>query len=68
MGAGKSSLVHVLLRTVEPQGELTYLLEGRNALQMDLSSLKRKINVVSQQSFIFTASISKNIDPFAAST
>ena len=68
MGAGKSSLVHVLLRTVEPQGELTYLLEGRNALQMDLSSLKRKINVVSQHSFIFKASISKNIDPFAAST
>ncbi|MEJ2603629.1 MAG: ABC transporter ATP-binding protein [Gammaproteobacteria bacterium] len=59
-GAGKSSLIKLMLRFYEPrQGEI--LLDGRPITAFTLESLRRNIGLVSQEVFLFQGSIRENI-------
>ncbi len=59
-GAGKSSLIKLLLRFYDPvQGEI--LLDGRPLADIRLDSLRRQIGLVSQDVFLFQGSVRENI-------
>ena len=59
-GAGKSSLIKLLLRFYEPErGEV--LLDGRPLAEYRLESLRRNIGLVSQDVFLFQGSVRDNI-------
>ena len=59
-GCGKSTIAKMVLGFNLPSsGEM--LLDGKSILQMDLSTLRRNIGVVLQDSFIFSGSVADNI-------
>jgi ATP-binding cassette subfamily B protein len=59
-GAGKSSLIKLLLRFYEPaRGEI--LLDGRPLTDFRLDSLRRQIGLVSQDVFLFQGTVRENI-------
>ena len=59
-GAGKSSLIKLLLRFYEPtRGEIR--LDGRPLADIRLDSLRRQIGLVSQDVFLFQGTIRDNI-------
>ncbi len=59
-GAGKSSLVHLLLGFGQPDaGSIT--LDGRNIGELSRQSLRRQFAVVSQDIVLFDASVADNI-------
>ena len=59
-GAGKSSLIKLLLRFYEPsRGEI--LLDGRSLAEFRLDSLRRQIGLVSQDVFLFQGTVRENI-------
>lgn len=59
-GAGKSSLVHLLMRFSDPD-EGRILLDGRDIREATLKSLRTQIALVSQNVLLFNASIADNI-------
>lgn len=59
-GAGKSSLVSLLLRLYEPQGGVIRI-DGRNLAAYTRESLRREIGIVLQDTILFGASIRENI-------
>jgi len=59
-GAGKSSIVHLLLGFGEPNGGQV-LLDGVNIAELTRSSLRRQFAVVSQDIVLFDASVADNI-------
>jgi subfamily B ATP-binding cassette protein MsbA len=59
-GAGKSTLVNLICRFYEvTEGEI--LADGRPLRELDLASWRSRIAIVSQQSYIFNATIMENI-------
>lgn len=59
-GAGKSTLVHLLLRHHDPQeGRVT--LDSRPTTACPLDSLRRGIAVVSQETYLFHATVADNL-------
>jgi ABC-type transport system involved in cytochrome bd biosynthesis fused ATPase/permease subunit len=59
-GAGKSTLLALLLRHHDPQeGRIT--LDGRPTAEYTLDSLRQNIAVVSQETYLFHASIADNL-------
>jgi ATP-binding cassette, subfamily B, bacterial MsbA len=59
-GAGKSTLVDLIPRFYDPtQG--TILLDGVDLRQFDIQTLRRRMAIVSQDTFIFNTSIRSNI-------
>jgi ABC-type multidrug transport system fused ATPase/permease subunit len=63
-GAGKSSIIQALLRLTEPEVDSSIYIDGLDANQMGLHSLRRKISVIPQKGFFFKGTIKKNLDPF----
>ena len=62
-GAGKTSILQALFRLVEIEaGEI--IIDGQDTKQVGLHSLRRKISVIPQTPFIFSASVRYNLDPF----
>ena len=59
-GAGKSSLVHLLMRFADPDAG-RILLDGTDLRQATLKSLRTQIALVSQNVLLFNASIGENI-------
>ena len=59
-GAGKSSLVNLLLRLYEPSRGSIYI-NGENIHAMDLKHLRKQIAYVPQKSTLFTGTIKENI-------
>lgn len=59
-GAGKSTLVSMLLRFYEPESG-RILLADEDLRAYDLSSLRRSIGIVLQETFLFAGTISDNI-------
>lgn len=59
-GAGKSTLIDLIPRFYDPT-EGNVLIDGINIRQFDIKSLRRKIAVVSQDTFIFNTSVRNNI-------
>ena len=66
-GAGKSSIIQALFRTVEPQ-EWSYRVGGYDGVKMGLHSLRMNMSVIPQTPFLFRGSIAQNIDPFECKT
>jgi len=59
-GAGKSTLVHLIPRLYDPtEGEV--LVDGHDARQVALSSLRRAIGIVPQETFLFSDTVQANI-------
>jgi len=59
-GSGKTSLVLMLLRLYEPtEGQV--LVDGRDILSVKLTSLRRHVSLVPQESAIFSGTIADNI-------
>ncbi len=59
-GAGKSTLVGLLLRLYDPSAGRV-LFDGRDIREGTLASVRRQLAVVPQETFLFDASIRKNI-------
>ncbi|HEV8426533.1 MAG TPA: ABC transporter ATP-binding protein [Pyrinomonadaceae bacterium] len=59
-GAGKSSLVNLLLGFYSAQGG-EVLLDGHNIDKLSLETVRRSIGVVDQQTFLFSGTIQENI-------
>lgn len=59
-GSGKTTLVNLLLRFYDPQkGRLT--VDGVDAAELDLTSLRQAIGLVSQTTFLFHGTVRENI-------
>ncbi|MEM9534698.1 MAG: heterocyst formation ABC transporter subunit HepA [Cyanobacteria bacterium P01_E01_bin.45] len=59
-GAGKSTIIDLLLRLIEPtDGKV--LVDGIDLSQLDIESFRKKMAIVSQDTFIFNASVRDNI-------
>jgi ATP-binding cassette, subfamily B, bacterial MsbA len=59
-GAGKSTLADLIPRFYDPTAG-SILIDGIDLREFDISSLRRKMAVVSQDTFIFNASVRDNI-------
>ena len=59
-GAGKSTLVNLLLRFYDPTaGRIT--VDGVDLCELDLGSLRRRIGLVLQEDFLFAGSLRENL-------
>lgn len=63
-GSGKSTLVSLLSRAVEPEPG-SVLLGGRDVREVDLDDLRRAVGVVSQRTEILAATLADNVALFA---
>ena len=62
-GAGKSSILQVLFRLVNPESG-SVLIDGVDHMTLGLHDLRKQISVIPQSSFLFNSSIRDNLDPF----
>jgi len=59
-GAGKSTLVHMLTRLIDPdKGQIT--IGGVDIKTLDLSHLRRNVGLVLQEPFLFSRTVGENI-------
>eukprot|EP00607_Mallomonas_marina_P004012 CAMPEP_0182437920 /NCGR_PEP_ID=MMETSP1167-20130531/85373_1 /TAXON_ID=2988 /ORGANISM="Mallomonas Sp, Strain CCMP3275" /LENGTH=313 /DNA_ID=CAMNT_0024631011 /DNA_START=1226 /DNA_END=2164 /DNA_ORIENTATION=+ len=63
-GAGKSSLISALFRTVEPLPGSEVLVDGVNLLSLPLHTVRSNLAIVPQSPVLFNGSIRSNLDPF----
>ncbi|XP_022093403.1 LOW QUALITY PROTEIN: multidrug resistance-associated protein 4-like [Acanthaster planci] len=61
-GAGKSSLMTVLMRLAEPTG--TIMIDGINTALIGLHDLRKKVSFIPQDPVLFSGSLRRNLDPF----
>ncbi|KAJ4459649.1 Multidrug resistance-associated protein [Paratrimastix pyriformis] len=66
-GAGKSSLLSVLLRLVELEAG-TIRIDGLNIRDVGLDDLRKRIAVIPQDPFLFEGTVRTNLDPFKQHT
>lgn len=59
-GSGKTTLVNLLLRFHEPS-EGTIKVDGHRLVDLDINSWRRRISIVSQDIYLFNASVQDNI-------
>ena len=59
-GAGKSTLIDLIPRLYDPI-EGSILIDGKNLKHFDIKSVRRQMAIVSQDTFIFNASVRENI-------
>ncbi|HET9048705.1 MAG TPA: ABC transporter ATP-binding protein [Chiayiivirga sp.] len=59
-GSGKSTLAHLLMRFLEPDSGLIRL-DGRNACEFSLRTLRGHIGLVSQNVLLFDGTVAENI-------
>ena len=59
-GAGKSTILSLLPRFYDPQ-EGRVLVDGHDVRDLSLESLRRNIGIVTQETFLFHASIAENL-------
>ncbi|PVU92598.1 hypothetical protein BB561_003737 [Smittium simulii] len=63
-GAGKSTLVHTLLRLAEPEDGAKIILDGIDILKIGLEDLRKKITIIPQDPILFSGTIRYNLDLF----
>jgi ATP-binding cassette subfamily B protein len=59
-GAGKSTLLSLIPRFYDPQDGYVFV-EGKDVRDLELNDLRRRVGVVFQESFLFSASVAENI-------
>lgn len=67
-GSGKSTLLQLIARLYDPVSG-TVRIDGHDLRQLDLTSLRKQISIVFQESFLFSNTVSANIAfgaPFAS--
>ena len=62
-GSGKSSILQVLFRLVNPESGTIYI-DGHDYLSIGLHQLREQMSVIPQSAVLFAASIRDNLDPF----
>ena len=62
-GAGKSSIMQVLFRLVNQESG-SVLIDGVDHMTLGLHDLRKQLAVIPQNSFLFSASVRDNLDPF----
>ncbi|KAJ3351226.1 Multidrug resistance-associated protein 4 [Entophlyctis luteolus] len=65
-GAGKSSLLQVLFRLVEPTPANSIVLDGIPTSGLGLYDLRSRISIIPQEPFCFKGTLRYNLDPFSA--
>uniref|UniRef100_A0A7S2H7W8 ATP-dependent transporter ycf16 n=1 Tax=Octactis speculum TaxID=3111310 RepID=A0A7S2H7W8_9STRA len=63
-GAGKSSLLLVLLRLIEPDSDTELVIDGIDTLRIGLLDLRKNISIIPQDPVLFTGTVRFNLDPF----
>jgi ATP-binding cassette subfamily C (CFTR/MRP) protein 4 len=61
-GAGKSSLISILFRLVNFEGNI--FIDGVDTKEISLNALRSKISIIPQEPVLFSGSVRKNLDPF----
>ncbi|XP_012578180.1 PREDICTED: multidrug resistance-associated protein 7 isoform X2 [Condylura cristata] len=61
-GSGKSSLLLVLFRLVEPSSG-RILLDGVDTRQLELAELRSQLAIIPQEPFLFSGTVRENLDP-----
>ncbi|KAM6185957.1 ATP-binding cassette sub-family C member 10 [Rhynchocyon petersi] len=61
-GSGKSSLLLVLFRLLEPSAGRV-LLDGMDTSQLELAELRSQLAIIPQEPFLFSGSVRENLDP-----
>jgi ATP-binding cassette subfamily C (CFTR/MRP) protein 4 len=61
-GAGKSSLISILFRLVEPDGDV--IIDNLDTQMLGLHELREKISIITQDPVLFSGTIRRNLDPF----
>lgn len=62
-GAGKSSILQSLFRLIELSGGCVEI-DGVNIAEVGLHTLRKNIGYISQTPFLFSGTVSENLDPF----
>ena len=62
-GAGKSSLMAMLLRLFEPEPGSVVLVDGVDVLGLPLNELRRGVAIIPQDPVLFSGTVRQNIDP-----
>ncbi|OLY85174.1 ATP-dependent bile acid permease [Smittium mucronatum] len=63
-GSGKSTLVHSLLRLVEPEITSEIFLDGVDIMRVGLGNLRSSVTIIPQDPMLFEGSIRYNLDLF----
>ncbi|TYQ15066.1 UNVERIFIED_CONTAM: ATP-binding cassette subfamily B protein [Acetivibrio alkalicellulosi] len=63
-GSGKTTLINLLLRLLKPEGGKIYL-DGIDISQIKTREYRQLISVVSQNAYLFNATIKENIYPYS---
>ena len=66
-GAGKSSIIQILFRLVNPTTGTIYI-DGQDYQMIDLPVLRSQISIIPQSSTLFAVSVRENIDPSGTQT
>ena len=62
-GAGKSSVLQVLFRLVNPESGRIFL-DGVDYMKMGIHEIREQMSVIPQSAVLFSGSIRENLDPF----
>ena len=66
-GAGKSSIMQVLFRLVNPEKGYIYI-DGQDYMKAGLHEIRKQMSVIPQSATLFIASLKDNLDPFHSHT
>jgi len=62
-GCGKSSLFMALLRMVEPLEGCSYTIDGVDALEIGVRTLRQRVSIIPQDPTMFADTVRFNVDP-----